>query len=526
MKKWIKSNWVLIAVVLIAIFFRFWQINAYPGGLFPDEAAYGIDGRSIVNGDYQPFYERGNGREGLFMYFLALAISFFGYHPWANHLVSASFGVAAVVACYYLAKEMFDKKTAYLAAFFMAVSSYAVIMTRTAFRANTVPLFTTLTLLFTIKAFTGGTPKKRLSFAALAGLFFGLGFYTYISYRMMLPLLGGFAFFLFLAYRGNVSKVIKEYKTRVLAFALAFILAFAWIGHYWFVEHPGTFVGRAGQVSIFSPSLNNGDVVGTFIDVFQKTMLSFFTDGDLNWRHNVSGYPFLSPFISPFFALSLVAFTWAGVILLKQIWRRKLHKPTIYKALLAAWFWLMLVPEVTTAEGIPHGLRIIGTIPVIFILAARGVAWLWNRISESVYLYQRKAFYAVIFLATVFVYNFYLYFGVATSAPGYYYAFRSDLTQVSDYLNQRADKNRTYLSLDAFSVQTVDYLTTPKAQPYQLLVPENSYLVNLNHGDQIVFTQSTIFDSKKFLDFHPTAIQVEEEKNQFGETIMLVYEQK
>jgi 4-amino-4-deoxy-L-arabinose transferase-like glycosyltransferase len=525
MKNWIKSNWVFVGIVLIAIFFRFWQIQSYPGGLFPDEAAYGIDGRSITQGDLQPFYERGNGREGLFMYFLALAISIFGYHPWANHLVSAGFGLAAVIATYFLTKQMFDKKTANLAAFFMAISSYAVIMTRTAFRANTVPLFTTLTLLFIIKAFNDSTPRRRLISAALAGLMFALGFYTYISYRMMLPLLGGFAFFLFLSYRGHFWETIKEYRTRVLAFIVAFAIAFSWIGFYWFVQHPGTFVGRAGQVSIFSESLNNGDVMGTFIDVLKKTGLSYFTDGDLNWRHNVSGYPFLSPFISPFFALSLLAFTWAGLVLLKQIWQKNVNKSTVYKALLAAWFWLMLAPEVTTAEGIPHGLRLIGTIPVIFILAARGTIWLWNRISESIYLYKRRYAYAVIFLLTLFVYNFYLYFSIAVSSPEYYYSFRSDLTEVSSYLNERNNKQKTYLSLDAFSVQSVDYLTTPSNQPYQLLVPEHTYQVSLAPGDQVIFTQSTLFDATRFTQTHPTARLVKTQKNQFNQTIMLVYEQ-
>jgi 4-amino-4-deoxy-L-arabinose transferase-like glycosyltransferase len=524
MKNFIKQHWVLLVIILIAAFFRYWQIGHLPGGLFPDEAAYGMDGRSVTRGDLQPFYERGNGREGLFMYFLALAISLFGYHPWANHLVTATFGVGTVILTYLLTKKLFDQKTAYLASFLMAVSSYAVDMTRTAFRANTLPFFGALVILFVVKMFTDPDSRSRLRSTIFAGLFFGLGFYTYISYRMMAPLLAMFFVILVFAHRSNLKYLWTEYRKRFFIFVAMFLLAFAWIGYYFFISHPGSFVGRAGQVSVFSPDLNHGDLAGTVIDVVKKTALSYFTAGDLNYRHNVSGYPFLAPFVSPFFLLALIAFTWQILLLLKQAWKRDVQQTTVLRALLASWFWMMLVPEITTAEGIPHGLRLIGTIPVIFIISAAGIMWLWNKIGQNFYLQRFRPVYAAIFLVTAFVYGFYLYFGVAANDPDYYYSFRSDLTEVSDYINQRDNKDATYLSLDAFSVQTVDYLTTPTDQPYQLLVPENSYLQELKPGDQIIFTQSTLPDGQKYISLHPDVKLVKFETNQFNQLIMVVYQ--
>lgn len=132
--------------------------------------------------------------------------------------------------------------------------------------------------------------------------------------------------------------------------------------------------------------------------------------------------------------------------------------------------------------------------------------------------------FAGIFLLFLFVYNFQLYFVTAAKSPEYYYTFRSDLTEVSDYLNKRNQKNKTYLSLDAFSVQTVDYLTTETNKPYHLILPEKTYEARLNRGDQVIFTQSTIFDEKKFRDYHPEAKLIVKKTNQFGEIIMMVYE--
>ncbi len=523
MKKFLTEHWAILAIMVIAAFFRFWMIGDYPGGLFPDEAANGLDINSIFNGDIQPFYERGNGREALFFYVIALVVAIFGRGVWQHHVVSAGFGLAEVFTTYLLAKRLFGKRIALLSSFLMAVSSYAVTMSRTAFRANTIPLFTTLTLYFLVKFFQVQDRRQKLWSAFWAGVSFGLGFYTYISYRMMIPLLLMFGFLMLFAYRDRLRQVIREYVKPKLSFIAGFVISFGWLGYY-FITHPGSFVGRAGQVSIFSPDLNNGDLIGTFLEVLRLTMWSFFTEGDLNWRHNVSGYPFLSQFVSPFFALALIIFTWAIFKLLWQVWKKNVEFKTVALALIGTLFWFMLAPEVTTAEGIPHGLRLIGIIPAIFIMSAYGISLVWDKVSQYMRLGFSKKAIPIFFLTGIFVYNFYLYFAVAVGSPDYYYAFRSDLTTVSQYLNGRNNKDKTFLSLDKFSVQTVDYLTTETGNPYTLLDPANTYQVQLESGDQVVFTMSTLHDIEKFVQAHPDAKLVNETKNQFKYVIMRVYE--
>ncbi|HYC79519.1 MAG TPA: glycosyltransferase family 39 protein, partial [Candidatus Binatia bacterium] len=416
----------------------------------------------------------------------------------------------------------FGKRVALVASFLMAVSSFAVTISRTAFRANTIPLFTTLTLYFLVKFYQEQDTRSKLWAAFWAGVNFGLGFYTYISYRMMIPLLLAFGFLIFLGFRDQMPKMLEWLRAK-WAFAGGFILSFGWLGYY-FITHPGSFVGRAGQVSIFSPELNNGDIVGTFLEVFKLTMYSFFTEGDLNWRHNVSGYPFLSFMVSPFFAIALIIFTWAIFRFIKQALYKQIDFHTTALALVGALFWAMLVPEVTTAEGIPHGLRLIGVIPAIYIMSAYVMVKFWHRISPYLRLSFSKYALVIVFLGSVLAYNYYLYFGVTVNSPDYAYAFRSDLTTVSEYLNERNQKEKTYLSLDKFSVQTVDYLTTETNNPYTLLDPAKTYEVQLKSGDQVVFTMSTLYDIKKFLEAHPDAEMVKETRNQFYYITSRVYE--
>lgn len=524
MKNFIRQHWVIISIVLVAAFFRLWQIGSYPAGLFPDEAANGLDINMMFEGKLDPFYERGNGREALFFYIIALVVSFFGRGIWQHHIVSSGFGIAEVYTTYLLTSRLFGKKVAWVASFLMAVSSYAVTMNRTAFRANTIPLFTTLTLYFLVKFFQETERRVKLWAAFWAGISFGLGFYTYISYRMMIPLIIGFAILIAFGFRDQ-WRTWGEYIRGKFVFLLGFILSFGWLGYY-FWSHPGSFIGRAGQVSIFNAELNNGDIVGTFFNVFKLTMISFFANGDLNWRHNVSGHAFLSPFVSPFFALGLIVFSWAMFVMLKEVWQKRLTFNTTAKALIAVLFWFMLAPEVTTAEGIPHGLRLIGVIPAIFIISAYAIVKIWEKLSSYSRLTITKIAIPLVFFSGIFVYNFYLYFGVAVASPDYYYAFRSDLTTVSEYLNQRNNKQTTFLSLDKFSVQTVDYLTTVNKQPFQLLDPANTYQAQLKSGDQVVFTMSTLHDITKFIEAHPDTKVVNETKNEFNYIIMRVYEKR
>jgi hypothetical protein len=145
----------------------------------------------------------------------------------------------------------------------------------------------------------------------------------------------------------------------------------------------------------------------------------------------------------------------------------------------------------------------------------------------------------------------------AANSPENFYAFRSDLPEVSAYLKKHGSRVNTYLVLDKFSLQTVDYLTTvdgahwcdrdpayratdctdnPANMPYMHVDPEDSWLSDfdvkngrriyergLQPGMEVVFAQSSIFDIKKFKLHHPEARLSTEIRNQFGQAVVAVY---
>jgi len=552
---------LLIGIIALAIFFRFYQIVSFPGGLFRDEAAEGLDAHLIQQGHWQPFYERNNGREALFYYLIAIVLTAFGTGLWQLHATSALIGLSAVVACFLLTRQLFllDSSSerdgpqitrvnllALLATFFMAVSTWHTVLSRTAFRANLIPLFSALTFYFLLLTYKAQTIRRRLVLAFITGAVFAGGFYSYIAYRMLVVVVAVLIGWPLLASLRNRprTQIIKKYWRSLVVFAFGFLVFIYPLARY-FYTHPGSFVGRSQEVSVFSSELNQGDLKGTLMTTTFLSLQGYFKNGDLNWRHNISGHPFLSPLISPFFAIGLVGITVLAVMYFLA--PRKRSRYWKY-ALLATGFWGMLVPVVTTAEGIPHGLRSIGTIPFVFILSAWGlyktvqlVDWIIHQRHATTSGWRRKLIYyslrvvAVCFAAALILESYFLYFVYAANSPENYYSFRSDLTVVSDYLNAHGHKKNTYLILDKFSSQTPEFLTmldpthpgNPRNQPYVQIDPKDAgQLANLQPADQIIFTQSTLADTHQFKQSHPEAYLAQEYRNKFNQTIMAIYKIK
>lgn len=574
-KPWSSTKIILLIILGLAIFFRFYQLSFMPGGLFPDEAANGLDINLMEQGQLQPFYERGNGREALFFYWQWFWVTMLGRSPLAHHAASASVGVLAVLACYLVTKKLFllvseplhAEKMALLSAFYMAVSGWHTVLSRTGFRANMIPLFAGLTLWSMLSVPLASNLKKKIFWGVLTGVFFALGFYTYIAFRIMVPLV----FVLMLwplvgEYKNGIFKTLKKYFWPFLSLIVAFVIFFAPLGYY-FYSHPGSFVGRSGQVSVFNPELNQGDLPGTVLEVARLSLKAYFIDGDLNWRHNISGRPFLSSIISPFFAVGLILILVGAFKYFFKPNKNRQHFPSF---VLLGWFLSFLLPVVTTAEGIPHGLRSIGTIPAVFIITAFATLKIWGYVQHLVRLYPQgpkilelwlKRSLVVLASALIIalpIETYAWYFQYSASSAENFYAFRSDLTEVSKYLKEFGSRGNTYLVLDKFSIQSVDYLTTIDGKtscdrtpayrskncvdswvnmPYMQVDPERSDLPEgamfegnrvwekgLRPGFKVVFTQSSIFDIRDFKQAHPNTKLVYELRNQFGQAVLAVYE--
>src|ERR1035437_1185855 len=117
---------VLIAIVAAAVVLRFADLANLPGGLYPDEAAEGLDAQRMLHEPgYHPewfvWFTNDGGREALFAYVVALVFHFVGGTAETLRGAAAGFGVAGVLAVWALARR-WGKWTAVAAAAWAAGS--------------------------------------------------------------------------------------------------------------------------------------------------------------------------------------------------------------------------------------------------------------------------------------------------------------------------------------------------------------------------------------------------------------------
>ena len=474
-----KTFLALVGILLLAVFLRFWEIKEIPPGLYPDEAMNGNNAvEAMARDGLSVFYPDNNGREGLFMNIQALSIKVFGSTPWALRIVSGIFGVLTVWGIFLLSRKMYHplasrNKIALFAAFFLATSFWHINFSRIGFRAIMAPFFLVWGLYFFFKFYKDtGSPKSQMISAALGGLFFGLGFHSYIAYRiapllLLLPIVSGW------------NRIRREtcFPCLTLIFILFTAIAVIPLGLY-FLDHPQDFFGRTSQISIFS---EESPIKALSVNV-AKTLGMFWVYGDANWRHNFSGMPQLSWIVGLFFLLGII-------FSLKNILKRD-HPSEIEKfnsLFLIFWLALMLAPVVISSEGLPHALRAIITIPPVMILSAYGlnnayeatIRWLKHKrkqLPEHAHQLGRIKRELVLLVALLFV---------AMAANAY-----------DKYFNQWAGRVETYAAFNTRDWEMAMYL---RSLPQDV----KKYIVIVGEGiDPRIVTissQSVLFGTETFL---------------------------
>lgn len=358
----------VLAITLLALFLRVHRLAELPLSFNLDEAWDAYNALRVAQTGVIPIFFPGDyGCEPLMLYLQAIAFRLWDANGWALRLFPAFVGVVTIPAIYRVTIELF-RETAHarwlgaLAAGILAVSFWHLDVSRLTFRAGFVPLFSVLATW----AFWRGWTNRGFQYFALAGALIGAGLYTYLSSRMIPATLAGFAVTASLAglfLRAHFPPVnIRHAFLGLCGMALTGGIVFAPLAIY-YLQHPGQFALRAGDVSIFSANFAGSVSLGENII---RVARWFLDRGDLNPLFNVPARPALDLF-------GIVGF-WIGVaIALTRV------ASTPRYLLLLIWIGVNLSPTVLTVDA-PHFLRALGALPAIVILAADGLGWLWQRV--------------------------------------------------------------------------------------------------------------------------------------------------
>jgi len=372
--KWLKEKGlfyiIFVFVVLTGFTLRFYQLETIPPGLQYDEAYNGLEGlEAWQKNDFKIFFPENNGREGLYINLVGIAEGILGVSNFSIRSISAIIGSFTILAFYFLLRKIgFDRYVSLMGMFLISFSFWHLGFSRTVYRAIFVPLLLILSSYFLFQgidsAKKNAQTKKGLLYFVFSGLFLGLGFHTYIAARVA-PLI--FVIVLSFFFLIKSKDFLKTYWVSILLFCLSAFLAALPLFIY-FQQNPSDLTNRSNSISVFNaPNMSPGKAFGAS---FFAHLFSFFFFGDPNQRHNFNNQPLLPPAWSILFA---IGFFLSTRIIVKTIWgkikKKKKDFPHLSSAaiLAQAIFWTMLIPGILTIEGIPHSLRIIGTIPAVFI---------------------------------------------------------------------------------------------------------------------------------------------------------------
>ncbi len=428
--KKIVNRVLIFAIVLAALFLRLHNIDRTPAGIYPDEAVNGTDALlANETGDYKVFYTNNYGREGLFINLIAFSIKIFGNTILGLKFWSILFGTLTVLGVYLLAKELFrSQRSGLIAAFMLAFSFWAINFSRISFRAIMVPFLLTFSFYF---LFRGIRMKHYINFI-LAGFIFGIGFHTYIAFRIA-PLILIIFLISFIISRKHF---LRDYWKAIVIFSFTAFIAISPM-LYDFAKHPEHFESRSSAISVFSPEINHGNLLGTLAKSVGLSLVKYNFWGDQNWRHNYPPYPILNPIVGIAFLTGIFYLIVKIIHLFILRFRHNIRddKLAIYIFLLG-WFFTMLIPEFLTAEGLPHTLRSIGTMPAVFIISAIPVLWILGKSDKAGHFFKASviSLFALIFIS-IGVAETLKYFVFWANNPSQHGQFNENYKNMAIYLN-------------------------------------------------------------------------------------------
>jgi 4-amino-4-deoxy-L-arabinose transferase-like glycosyltransferase len=409
---------LLIGIMLIGACLRLYNLGAVPISPDWDEAALGYNAYSILQtgrdeyGKLFPVVLRSfdDYKPALYTYFVIPAILAFDLTTFAVRLPSVVFGLLAILATFFLVRELFKRDDlSLIAALLLAVSPWHLQFSRVAFETSVGAAFNIFTALLFIK----GLRKPWL--LTLAAIVAGLNIYMYQSLKVFVPL---FILLLVVVYRKQLFSLPKRYLGYAIVAGLITVLPMAI-----YILSNNQSLTRAQSTSILADkntllrmnvlrveeNKKRGDVIGLVFDnrrvEYAKSVVSgYIAHFDLNWifirgdleRHHAPGMGLLYLWELPFLFLGIY------FLLFHALFGK--HKEA--KLLLLGWFLIAPVPASVTS-GVPHAVRTMNFLPTFQIFVAIGLLISILLIFRAKFMTPIKWIAASCFLIVVFGNLFY-----------------------------------------------------------------------------------------------------------------------
>lgn len=446
--------WLLL-LLLTAVGLRLFALTDFPPGLTHDEVAHGLTAQAILQGEHAFYFSIGHGREPLYDYATALLMAAIGPTYLAPRLTAVYSSLLLIAAITAWSRRTFGWQTAVYTAAGLALSFWPLMSARQSLRSIMLPLLFTLAVYF---FWAGHTPTNRrwLPFA-LAGLFCGLSFYSYIPARVIWLLFPASAAYAWLIGRWQPTDLRPKQRDLWLMLAVAALIALPLFGYL--AANPQAEI-RIRELSSPLTAVAQGDLMPLWHNL-RSGLAIIAWQGDDFWRYNIPARPLLSPIMALLFAIGwLLTSKWA----IWRPWQQPARAQAAFLAML--WFLLGLSPSLITGAHL-SSTQAIAMQPVLFLFPAIGLHQLGLQLGRWFGRQGHRLALGLTLLlfTTTAVATHHAYFSVWGTAPEVRVQYESATTAVLRYLQQQQATDA------AIATITPSRLHSPALAP--LILPAN-----------------------------------------------------
>jgi NADH:ubiquinone oxidoreductase subunit 6 (subunit J) len=297
------SPWglLVLAVLGLAFFYRFYQLREVPPEMFSDHAEKLIDVSDVLAGKTSIFFPRNTGREAFQMYLTAAVSRVFktGLSFLSLKMGTALAGFLTLPFIYLLGKEVGNKRVGVFAVFLAGIAYWPNVISRVALRFTLYPFFAAPTLFFLVR----GLRRQRRNDFLWAGLFLGLGLHGYSTFRIvpLVVLVGFVVYFLHQSRRGNWKDILLALGLVVLISLIIFLplMRYALENYQSFSYRMMTRLSNAEREL-------PGPAWKIFLQNMGRVLVMFQWDNGRIWVHSIPRRPALGVVSAALFTLGVV----------------------------------------------------------------------------------------------------------------------------------------------------------------------------------------------------------------------------
>lgn len=417
----------IIILTIISAFLIFYRFTDIPKYLAFDEVEFTKLALSLQDKPFTPYSQLATGHSTLYFYILLISLKTFGINIFALRFPAAVFGILSILFFYLIMKKVFKQSSnetmkqwlPFILSLILLSSRWFLNFARFSFEA-TFLLFLELASIYFLLKFYENQKVKILNFLRfnvfrqkisvssfyliLSGIFAGLAFLSYTPGRIFFVLPIGF---LFLTMKSASVKTMADKQwnnesiKRLLLFLIPFVIIITPLNLYLFKNKDSRidklFFWRNHEMTI------NEKIIGTANNI-KSMSLMFFTNGDMNGKHNYPGKPALNPILGLLFVIGLVT-TMKSVFVKASTdkqWNNDNNK------LFLIYFFLSLFPSLAIYPWEnPSMLRTYTVLPSVVYFVSQGIIVILNLFQNQKILASRNKFGVIFFFVLIIFSSFY-----------------------------------------------------------------------------------------------------------------------